>query len=108
MDDYGTRENADLATRNKAESVVERVYLSVKHLCTGKGDVRNRLVGAVTSLLLLQTHEFPEDLQSDFEWVIEKSTKYESEYQKYQGNIEATMKRIKNSTGDEKDKEFNG
>ena len=100
MDNYGTRESADLETRIRAESVVERVYLAVKHLCTGRGDVRNRLVGAVMTLLPLQISEFPEELQDDFDWVISQSTKYESQLPEHEGSIEATMRRIRNSTGE--------
>lgn len=100
MDDYGTRATADLATRSQAESVVERVYLAVKHLCTARGDVRQRLVGAVWTLLPLQAHAFPPHLQKDFDWIVEQSTKYQSQIPQYQGNLEATMKRIRNSTGE--------
>jgi hypothetical protein len=100
MDDYGKRAKADLKARSQAESVVERVYVSVKHLCTAQGDVRGRLVGAVTILLPLLAREFPEELQADFDWVITQSTKYDSQIPQYQGNIEATMKRIRNSTGE--------
>lgn len=100
MDNYGTRATTDLTTRSKAESVVERVYLSVEHLCTAQGDVRKRLVGAIMTLLPLQTREFPEELQADFDWVINQSTKYKSKIPQYEGHIEATMKRIKNSTGE--------
>jgi hypothetical protein len=100
MVNYGTRYTTDMATRNKAESVVERLYLSVEHLCTTQGDVRKRLVGAIMTLLPLQTREFPDDLQDDFDWVINQSTKYESQIPQYEGRIEATMKRIRNSTGE--------
>jgi hypothetical protein len=100
MEDFGTRATADLKTRSQAESVVERVYLSVEHLCTAPGDVRSRLVGAIITLLPLQAREFPEELQADFDWVIAQSTKYKSQIPQYQGNIEATMKRIRNSTGE--------
>ena len=62
MDNYGTRETAGLKTRNQAESVVERIYLAVKHLCTENGDVRKHLVGAVIILLPLRAMEFPEEL----------------------------------------------
>jgi hypothetical protein len=72
----------------------------VEHLCTSQGDVRKRLIGAVSALLPLQTHEFPKELQADFNWVIAQSTKYETQMPQYEGNLDATMKRIKNSTGE--------
>ena len=100
MDDYGTRKTADLKKRSQAESVVERVFLSVKHLCTAQGDVRKRLVGAVTTLVPLLAREFPEELQADFDWIMAQSTKYKSQIPEYEGNIEATMKRIRNSSGE--------
>jgi hypothetical protein len=100
MSEYGSRAAADLMTRSQAESVVERVYLAVKHLCTGRGDVRKRLVGAINALSPLRAREFPEELQKDFEWVMTESTKYKSKITKNEGSIEATMKRIRNSTGE--------
>lgn len=100
MDNYGTRATADLRARSQAESVVERVYLAVEHLCIGRGDVRKRLVEAVSTLLPLQARDFPEELQEDFNWVMAQSTKYRSQIPAYEGNIEATMRRIKNSTGE--------
>jgi hypothetical protein len=100
MNDYGTRSSADLETRSNAESVVERVYLSVEHLCTAKGDVRNRLIGAVSALLPLRFRDFPKELQQDFDWVIKQSTKFQPEFPQQGGRLEVTMKRIKNSTGE--------
>lgn len=100
MIDYGTRSGTDISTRNKAESVVERVYLSVEHLCIAPGDVRKRLEVAVGILLPLRPSDFPEDMQNDFNWIIEQCTKYESEDPQRWGRVEATMKRIKNSTGE--------
>lgn len=99
METYGTRERESIESRNQAESVVSRVYESVKALCTGQGDVRERLIVAVQLLLPLNTEQFPASLRSDFLWVIEQSTKYEPNYEGRIGNLEATMRRIKKSTG---------
>jgi len=99
MQDFGTRESASPEDRAAAESVVERVYLAVQQLCTGRGDVRNRLEVAVMTLLPLQVRNFPGSLQKDFEWVIRESTKYKSPYPQFRGDLEATMMRIRNSTG---------
>jgi len=99
MQDFGTRENASSEDKAAAESVVERVCLAVEQLCTEKGDVRKRLEIAVMTLLPLQVHDFPKSLQSDFDWVLQESTKYKSPHPKFRGDLEATMKRIKNSTG---------
>jgi hypothetical protein len=99
MDDFDTRKHASLKDKSAAESVVERVYLAVEQLCTGQGDVRKRLEAAVLTLLPLQIRDFPECVQEDFDWVIRESTKYESQHPKFRGNLEATMLRIRNSTG---------
>jgi hypothetical protein len=85
--------------KNQAESVVKRVYEAVKHLCTGRGDVRSRLKVSGVDLIFLRAEDFPEHLRDDFNWIIKQLTKYKSEIPKYEGNIDATMRRIKNSTG---------
>ena len=97
--DYGTRKNATTEDKIAAESVIQRVYLSVEELCIGKGDVRQRLKDAVLILLPLQTRDFPACLQKDFEWVIKESSKYESHHPKFRGNLDETMRRIRNTTG---------
>ena len=81
-----------------AESVVERLYLSVHHLATARGDVRSRLIGVGTTLAPLLEREFPKELRSDYRWVMAQLTHYEPVYN--EGRIEATMKRIKNATGE--------
>ncbi len=100
MVEFGTRNNADIKTRNQAESVLERVYLAVEHLCIGRGDVRKRLIVAIELLLPLQEREFPKNIREDYSWVISQATKYESSMTHYEGNLHATMRRIKNSTGE--------
>ncbi|WP_414040265.1 hypothetical protein ACJU26_14280 [Acidithiobacillus sp. M4-SHS-6] len=99
MDDVGIRKYVLPKDKAAANSVVERVYLAVEKLCTGQGDVRKRLETAVLTLLPLQVCEFPECVQEDFYWIIRESTKYKSEYPQFQGDLEATMRHIRNSTG---------
>lgn len=99
MDDFGTRKRASLKDKLATESVVERAYLAVEQLCTGQGDVRKHLEAAVLTLLPLQVREFPECVQEDFDWVIRESMKYKSQYPQFRGDLEATMMRIRNSTG---------
>ena len=82
-----------------AESVVERLYLAVLHLSVGKGDVRSRLITVGDDLFPLLETDFPEELQDDFKWVQMQMTKYESKYPQFSGDVEVTMRRIKNSTG---------
>jgi len=97
--DYGTRKDATAEDKIAAESVIQRVYLSVEELCIGKGDVRQRLKDAVLILLPLQARDFPACLQKDFEWVVKESSKYESPHPKFRGNLDETMRRIRNTTG---------
>ena len=99
MSSYDTRSQRSPTDVGKAESVVERVFQAVEHLCTAPGDVRTRLDGAVMTLLPLQVREFPEHLQGDFKWILSQSTKYRSEWP-HEGDLKATMRRIKNSTGE--------
>lgn len=98
--DYGTRTNETIEARMAAESVKERVYLAVKELCIGGSDVRGRLIISVNILMILNPEEFPEDIKEDFNWVIQQSTKYKSDMPEYKSNLETTMNRIKNSTGE--------
>jgi hypothetical protein len=81
-----------------AESVIERVYLTVETLATEPGDVRSRLKSVGIILAPLQAREFPENLRKDFEWIMEQLTRYDVVGS--EGRIEATMNRIKNSTGE--------
>lgn len=99
MEEFGTRAEECIDTRQAAESVIERVYLSVQQLCTGQADVRSRLQTAILTLLPLQEKEFPEELRKDFNWVIAQATKYRSEMPQLRSDLEATMRRIRNSSG---------
>ena len=101
MSSYGTRSQMSPTVIGQAESVKEPVYLAVQHLCTARGDVRARLRGAVMTLLSLEVREFPEHLQGDFDRIQSKSTKHESESERpHEGTLAATMRRIRNSTGE--------
>ena len=40
MSSYGTRSQMSPTVIGQAESVVQRVYQAVEHLCTAPGDVR--------------------------------------------------------------------
>ena len=99
MEDFGTRSQESIEVRQAAEDVIERVYIAIEQLCTGRGDVRKRLQTAVMTLFPLQEKEFPEELRGDYRWVISESTKYKSEMPEFRGDLEATMRRIQNSTG---------
>lgn len=87
-------------TRSQAESVVKRIYEAVEHMCTGRGDVRDRLKGAAVVLIALREEDFPEHLRKDFIWIRTQVSRYKSQIPEYEGNIDATMRRIKNVTGE--------
>ena len=59
-----------------ADSVFERVSLTVDTLCTGPGDIRSRLVDAVINLIPLTPSEFPANIREDFEWTINQLSRY--------------------------------
>ena len=100
MIEYGTRSNETIETRIAVESIKERVYMAVKELCIGGSDVRGRLVISVNILMALSPDEFPDEIKEDFNWVIQESTKYKSNIPEYQSDLEVTMKKIRNSTGE--------
>lgn len=81
-----------------AESVLERVFLSIRHLATAKGDVRSRLKVVGVTLAPLLEQEFPAELREDFRWVMQQLTRHDPVFK--EGRIEATMNRIQNSTGE--------
>ena len=96
----------------KAQDVLERVTVAVEKLCVGKGDVRSRLVTATYELVPLREHDFPTDLQEQFRRITEAATKYDASdldrklplntggsWNDEMGRIEATMRRIRRSTG---------
>jgi hypothetical protein len=46
----------------------------------------------------LMAKEFPDEVRDDFQWVLEQLTRFEPQFE--EGRMEATMNRIKNSTGE--------
>ena len=96
----------------KAKDVLDPVTCAVEALCVGKGDVRSRLMSAINMLYPLREQEFPTELQGHFRKIMEAATKYDSSdldrsipiypsgsWTERQGRIEATMRRIRRSTG---------
>ena len=71
-------------------------------LATRPGDVRSRLRDAYLSLTGASSGDLPDDLRADYEWVFNQLGKYEpSETEKRLGlgRLDATLNRIRNSTG---------
>ena len=96
----------------KARDVLERVTGAVEALCVGKGDVRSRLMPATYELVPLRDQDFPTELQDQFRKIMRTATKYDASdldrdfplypagsWNEEQGRIEATMRRIRRSTG---------
>ena len=96
----------------KARDVLERVTGALKTLCVGKGDVRSRLMPATSVLAPLRDQDFPTELQCQFREIMRAATKYDASdldrslplypagsWNERQGRIEATMRRIRRSTG---------
>jgi hypothetical protein len=100
----------------------EKFSRAIYILAIGAGDVRSRLLDAFQDPLLMITHKhLPEDLQEDFVWIEKNITKYKEKwsgqleelrvYERkdpafkerleyiYPGAIEATLRRIRKSTG---------
>ena len=59
MEDFGTRSQESIEVRQAAEGVIERVYIAIEQLCTGRGDVRKRLQTAVMTLFPLRVSMKP-------------------------------------------------
>lgn len=96
----------------KAKDVLERVTGALEALCVGKGDVRSRLKPAMYELVPLRDKDFPTELQEQFRKVMRAATKYDASdldrrlpmyptgsWNDRHGRIEATMRRIRRSTG---------
>jgi hypothetical protein len=76
----------------------------MRTLATGKGDVRDRLLGAYMSFHTLNEKDFPEEFKKDWAWVMKQLTKYgplrDYKGDVWLGSVENTMNRIRNSTGE--------
>ena len=96
----------------KAKDVLERVTGAIEALCIGKGDVRSRLMEATHMLVPLRAQDFPTELQDHFCKIMRAANKYDASdldrthplyptgsWNERQGQIEATMRRIRRSTG---------
>lgn len=72
-------------------------------LATGQGDVRSRLYFAYLRVGGLTKDDFPKEFQKDWEWIVSELTKYGPTYKPngdlWQGALEHTLDRIRNSTG---------
>lgn len=89
---------------------LEKFTEAVGALATAPGDVRERLLGVFQGPLAVITPEhLPDDLQEDYRWIQQQVTRYDEYPEKQEWfkdhphllstAVEATMARIRNSTG---------
>lgn len=97
----------------RAEDVIGQVTAVVETMCVGKGDVRSRLSAAVGDHLLpLREEDFPVALRPRFRRILGAATKYDSSdldeklplpygksHAEFEGQLGATMRRIRRNTG---------
>ena len=102
-----------MSDRKRAEDVIWRVTAAVETMCVGKGDVRSRLLAAVRDHLLpLREKDFPASLRPKYRRILEAMTRYDSSdldekiplpygklHAECESRLEATMRRVRRSTG---------
>jgi|GEM_PF-4700334 len=84
--------------RVRAHDVCERLYISVRSLATGKGDVRERLADLSATLLPLRLEDFPTKLQPEYNWIVSRLKRHPARH-KHESCVDATCKRMQNRTG---------
>ena len=81
----------------------EKLYVAIRSLATGQGDVRARLVDAFMTFHPLKEEDFPPKYRADWKWIHNQLTKhgpvYDYKGRVYKGSVENTMSKIKNNTG---------
>jgi len=83
---------------NQDLSLIHRLGDSVEILATGKGDTRSRLKIVAPTLLPIEKSALPKKFHKNWAWIWKTLSKYEPEW-KYDNRINASLRRIKNSTG---------
>lgn len=81
----------------------EKLYVAIRSLAIGQGDVRTRLVDAFMSFHTLKEDDLPPKHRKDWRWIITQLTKHgpicDYKGKIYKGSVENTMSKIRNSTG---------
>ena len=81
----------------------EKLYVAMRSLATGPGDVRARLVDAFMSFHTLEEDDLPPKYRKDWKWINTQLTKhgpiYDYKGRVRKGAVENTMSKIRNSTG---------
>ena len=72
-------------------------------LAIGPEDVRKRLAQVFQGFFALKVEHFPENLQSDWEWIHKELTKFEPPIREdgsiFRGSVDYTCSKIKKKTG---------
>lgn len=76
---------------------------TIYSLAIGPDDIRKRLTQAHQGFFTLKKEHFPEELQSDWEWVMKQLTKFgpikRDNGSVFRGSVENTCNKIKKKTG---------
>lgn len=76
---------------------------TIYSLAIGPEDIRKRLAQAYHGFFTLKKEDFPEKLQSDWEWIQKELTKFgpilREDESVFKGSVEHTCSKIKNKTG---------
>ena len=79
----------------------EKLYVAMRSLATGQGDVRVRLVEAFMSFHTLKEDDFPPKYREDWKWITTELMKhgplYDYRGRVYKGSVENTMGKLKNN-----------
>jgi len=82
---------------------LEKLSDAIIQLAVGEGDVRSRLHDAYMCFHTLKTNDFPEHLQTEWDWIIKSLTKEEHTLdhkgEVLHGRLRNTLWKMRNKTG---------
>ena len=88
---------------NKYSYAREKLYLAIRSLTIGQGDVRSRLSNAFLTFHTLKEEDLPNEFQKDWRWIIDELSKFgpltDHKGEIWRGSVENTMRRVRNTTG---------
>ena len=87
-----------MAIATNVQYASEKFSQAVYYLAVGEGDVRSRLRNAYQEFHTVRGDELPAELRPCFEWICHELTKRPEKFPG-QGRLDATLARIRNSTG---------
>jgi hypothetical protein len=82
---------------NSGYSYANEKFTNAIHLmATSPSSLRDRIYGAYFHFHPLQPKELPEDLRTDFEWILQQLTKYDAESD--EGKVRASLNKLDDAT----------